>query len=141
MTTLEALKQLCGEATPGPWRAHEAPYNGYNDPWVGTLEEVYICQTVYDMQSTTQVHNVDADTNFIAASNPQTIRQLIDLVEKQQAGINAVLDLVSDSDGVYGLHRNGDPAPWTELMDGGRFEEWLNPVIDANDAFNSFGKE
>lgn len=35
--------------------------------------------------------------------------------------------LISESTGVAGLHFNGDIAPWEELMEGGRFEEWLLP--------------
>lgn len=34
------------------------------------------------------------------------------------------LELTTQSEGVYGLHQNGDPAPWPELLAGGRFEEW-----------------
>jgi hypothetical protein len=34
------------------------------------------------------------------------------------------LELVEASEGVYGLHQNGDPAPWGELLAGGRFEDW-----------------
>ena len=30
--------------------------------------------------------------------------------------------LVDESDGVYGLHMNGDPSPWGEILPGGRFE-------------------
>lgn len=34
-------------------------------------------------------------------------------------------NLIGSSGGVYGLHLNGDPAPWSEIMPGGRFEDWL----------------
>jgi cell division protein YceG involved in septum cleavage len=40
-------------------------------------------------------------------------------------GVKAVDDLISQSSGVYGLHLNGDPSPWSELLPGGQFEEWL----------------
>ena len=30
--------------------------------------------------------------------------------------------LIGESTGVYGLHLNGDPSPWDELTEGGRFE-------------------
>ena len=36
--------------------------------------------------------------------------------------------LIASSDGVAGLHMNGDLAPWGELTEGGRFEEWLLPL-------------
>ena len=38
----------------------------------------------------------------------------------------AIDDLVRNSEGVAGLHQNGDVAPWNDLLAGGRFEEWLS---------------
>src|SRR5690606_11550652 len=35
-------------------------------------------------------------------------------------------ELMADSGGVYGLHQNGDPAPWETLTAGGWFEDWLS---------------
>jgi hypothetical protein len=42
-----------------------------------------------------------------------------------RAGIEAVEGLINDSQGVYGLHLNGDCAPWETLRTGGQFEDWL----------------
>lgn len=41
-----------------------------------------------------------------------------------------IWDLISESEGVAGLHLNGDLAPWDELLPGGRFERLtsLKPV-------------
>jgi len=47
------------------------------------------------------------------------------LLDECEKGFDAVRSLMADSGGVYGLHLNGDPAPWSELETGGRFEEWL----------------
>src|SRR5690606_31277983 len=44
-------------------------------------------------------------------------------VKKLAAGIEAVHTLIADSEGVTGLHKNGDVAPWNEIRTGGRFEE------------------
>ena len=46
-------------------------------------------------------------------------------IERLRKGLAAVENLIGDSSGVYGLHQNGDPAPWIELRTGGRFEGWL----------------
>lgn len=40
-------------------------------------------------------------------------------------GINAVSTLINESEGVAGLHLNGDIASWDSLQTGGRFEDWL----------------
>lgn len=41
---------------------------------------------------------------------------------------NALTELIDSSDGVAGLHLNGDLAEWEELLPGGRFEQWLSCV-------------
>lgn len=43
--------------------------------------------------------------------------------------MKAIEDLVDDSHGIAGLHLNGDVAPWEELLEGGRFEEWTEPAF------------
>ena len=45
--------------------------------------------------------------------------------------ITAVSILISESGGVYGLHLNGEVAPWDELLAGGRLEEWLLSFSEA----------
>jgi len=42
-------------------------------------------------------------------------------------GITAVKNLIDNSDGVTGLHLNGDDAPWAELRSDGRYP-WLVPL-------------
>lgn len=39
-----------------------------------------------------------------------------------QAVVSEVQNLIGESHGVYGLHLNGDAAPWSEIVAGGRFE-------------------
>jgi|GEM_PF-5239675 len=46
-------------------------------------------------------------------------------------GLLAVEALINESRGVFGLHLNGDPSPWSELRMGGRFEEWLVAFDEA----------
>lgn len=45
--------------------------------------------------------------------------------------VEALDGLIADSSGVYGLHLNGDVAPWSDITLGGAFEEWLSPLEDA----------
>ena len=52
-------------------------------------------------------------------------------VERKDKALAAVLDLIEQSQGVYGLHLNGDGAPWETLRTGGQFEQWL---IDFDEA-------
>ena len=57
--------------------------------------------------------------------------QIAEMREASTKLLKAVDDLISESDGVCGLHRNGDAAPWGSLVAGGEFEEWLLPLEEA----------
>jgi hypothetical protein len=57
-----------------------------------------------------------------------TLRQQLSAYRES---LQAVSDLINGSYGVSGLHLNGDIAPWEELLEGGRFEEWLSPFSQA----------
>lgn len=52
-------------------------------------------------------------------------------IERLKGGLCAVNSLINNSQGIYGLHLNGEPAPWGELRTGGAFEEWLKEFDDA----------
>ena len=51
--------------------------------------------------------------------------------EKQLLGLKAVRELIDYSDGVIGLHQNGNIATWGELETGGRFDGWLDAFTQA----------
>lgn len=50
-------------------------------------------------------------------------------MRKRAAAVVKDIDiLVENSRGVIGLHLNGDEAPWTDLLAGGKYEDWLVSV-------------
>lgn len=51
--------------------------------------------------------------------------------EASGALVDEIYDLMNESDGVAGLHLNGDVADWDELVPGGRFER-LSSLEDVN---------
>lgn len=53
---------------------------------------------------------------------------LLEVLKNLVADIEA---LMAASDGVSGLHLNGDIAEWSSLIEGGRFEGWLSTVATA----------
>lgn len=66
------------------------------------------------------------------------IHQMEDAIERRNEqiecllkGIHAVTMLIDNSTGVDGLHPNGDSAPWTDLLAGGCYEEWLYEYSQA----------
>ena len=80
------------------------------------------------------------DADIFIASGGQRVAtlQLTKQMEAELAvarkGLEAVASLMDESQGVGGLHMNGDFAPWSELRTGGRFEEWLVAFDDALNA-------
>ena len=57
---------------------------------------------------------------FLAAERSRD--ELLAALERLSGDVEA---LMKESGGVYGLHQNGEPAPWGELVAGGRHETWL----------------
>lgn len=84
---LQAIENRATAATPGPWQATGLPYNGTDEPCILTAQGLYIAQTVYDMQSQTEEHAVDADTMFIASARTD-IPALIAEVRRLQGLLN-----------------------------------------------------
>lgn len=73
-----------------------------------------------------QIAAVEVDLNNATATIAQLRAVLRGLVDDIQG-------LIAESDGVAGLHRNGDVAPWGELEAGGQFE-WLSHLPAAIEA-------
>lgn len=48
--------------------------------------------------------------------------------------VHDIRDLADNSHGVVGLHKNGDDAPWSELVEGGRYDHWLGLALEQADA-------
>lgn len=54
-------------------------------------------------------------------------------IERLVKGLQAVASLMGESEGVAGLHRNGEIANWDELLTGAWLEDYhaaMNEVID-----------
>jgi hypothetical protein len=61
-------------------------------------------------------------------------------VDTLSTGIKAVRSLINESQGVAGLHLNGDIVEWSELEAGGRSEEWLGDLNYSEDAITEKGE-
>lgn len=79
-----------------------------------TIEGAKVLLSEETRAKLTQVELLNTELKNIKAQNKLLI-----------AGIEAVNHLISNSDGVQGLHLNGDTATWGELLEGGSFEAWL----------------
>jgi len=90
-----------------------------------------------DVEHLKEAYDAAADRQFYAQQNltQEQIRShsARDKLAVALKGLEAVHDLIEQSGGVYDLHRNGDPAPWSELRHGGQFEDWLRDFDTALD--------
>jgi hypothetical protein len=77
---LQEIEDILNVVTEGEWVTDIKSYQyPDDDPVVTTANGAYIAQTVYDGQSSTQEHNVVADTLFIAASKTIVSELLIEV--------------------------------------------------------------
>lgn len=77
---IKEIEDRLNKTTSGKWIAKDIPYDGHEDPCIVTEKGTYIAQTVYDMQSITEKHNVDEDTLFIAHAKDD-IKFLLNLIK------------------------------------------------------------
>ncbi len=100
---LEALERLCDAATPGPWTATNwGGYDPKDDHWFVDVsagpdrdhlaaidadlcdDGICLANKVRDKQ--------EQNMKFIAAANPQTVKQLIELVQQCKETLAGYLD-------------------------------------------------
>lgn len=128
MTKLEQLRKLAEAATPGPWY-HCQPFQSVSKQttihgpvpaqrvdFVSTEKEPVHKKIVLPMQGR-EANIRSEDMAFIAAANPQTIRALLDLVDKMYSGLLYAADAAPP---------NGKMTCYCDICTG----------IEAYDAFN-----
>lgn len=118
--------------TPGPW---EAEYSDYGDEiWFGGSGCGMWAIRGPDACYLAGCAERSPAEKATAESNARLIAAAPRLLQACRGLVSAVNLLISESDGVAGLHLNGEIAEWNQLTAGGRFEEWLLPLEDATAA-------
>ena len=114
------------KAPPGfPTKLHDKLLNQYKD----NPSKAYA--TMWKLHKKYGDKLEEAIESHSTLSKDDIIRKLNDENEKLKAGIESVESLINESEGVVGLHLNGDVAPWKDLLQGGRYEGWLLHFSDA----------
>ena len=72
-----------------------------------------------------------------AAIQPDPDARQADLAKAAITALHDIDDIVANSEGVSGLHLNGDIAPWSEIMDGGAYGAWLQSVERLREAIRA----
>ena len=108
----------------------------YDSIYVKQLEETI--DQLRDHNNVLEKHYAEfyRDTTAMMGKDAKRIAELEAEVARLRKAHAAMLDLINSSQGVYGLHLNGDGAPWDSLRTGGQFEAWLldfDAALEASD--------
>lgn len=102
--------------------------------WLFTVDSVH-----GDDHSECIADNICRRWNACAGVPPADLRpgMLAEMIRREAELLSAlrrlhydVQELMNSSQGVYGLHLNGDEAPWGELDSGGQFCSWIGDAMD-----------
>lgn len=137
----------CAKATPGKWKlATSNSWRRFISEDFGTTHHVVTpFPLTWSEMADLKVREDDAEFITNARTDlPEALRRL-EASEKRVRELewasarlmNNVDELMFDSAGVAGLHLNGDVAPWEDLVEGGRFEEWLSGLEDLRRALKN----
>lgn len=114
-----------GKHTPGPWKYWSD--NGYGDTRFYIAQEDGAPYTSgYSDVATLIAETVSGEKKAVQEANARLIAAAPDLLEALKGLLDDVQGLMSESDGVAGLHLNGDVADWESLDEGGSFERLSN---------------
>lgn len=103
-------------------------------------ESMVVAYWLHGRDSHTSLYHLNAvheDFALLAAALGYTISRSdkIDrLIDAASIVLHDIDALVSNSEGVAGLHMNGEVADWQSLMAGGSFGSWLESVEDLRAA-------
>lgn len=133
------VKRLRGQYGIGPENPSGEPEMGYRAFFVPPIQ----IEAADEIARLTNKLNADSQ-NFQIECQKAEIARLTAEVERLRARCGRLVreaeawrkdfdDLVKSSNGVYGLHLNGDPSPWGELLPGGRFGGWFSASHTARD--------
>ena len=73
------------------------------------------------------------ETGIVAPAIADIIAAAFEARSHLASLVSALESLMDESQGVAGLHQNGDIASWSELCAGGEFGGWLSAFDEARD--------
>lgn len=80
-----------------------------------------------------------AQVDRMLVNSTQMDANITTLAEDAARVLHDIDDLVANSEGVTGLHMNGEVAEWSAIMDGGSFGAWLCSVETLRNTLAQIG--
>lgn len=108
---------MSAKHTPGPW-THKG--NSWQYTTVYDANNRAVC--LLDLEDWGVTEDNQADLERQQEEVARLIAAAPELLIALSGLLDDIEDLIGESEGVFGLHLNGDVAPWIELEEGGRFE-------------------
>jgi hypothetical protein len=128
-----------GEGYPHKWEDASGVYRVY-DFGKNWSQDRYSLTSLYgmigrlgqfpDLAAAQAAANADYAARVLASIDTALVKELVEAAARVAAD---VADLAAHSEGVAGLHMNGDLAPWESLLDGGEFGTWLGSVAELEE--------
>lgn len=128
-----------GEGYPHKWEDASGVYRVY-DFGKNWSQDRYSLTSLYgmigrlgqfpDLAAAQAAANADNVTRSLTAIDAALVKELVEAAARVAAD---VADLAAHSEGVAGLHMDGDLAPWGSLLDGGEFGAWLGSVAELEE--------
>jgi hypothetical protein len=90
------------------------------------------CETLRKAINAAENSNHNGEVFVVAAAQATELveaAQATELVEAAERLLHDISDLMANSEGVTGLHKNGDIAPWSDLDEDGHYNPWLGQGI------------
>jgi len=135
---IEAMRRNRDAGTQAPWQLiPTGSHDGWNGWGLANQPSGFMrgfTSVIADIRGPQDNTNRASDARRIASvpSMEAEIERLTARVaELEEAGgrvLHDIDDLATHSEGVAGLHQNGDIAPWDSLFAGGNFEAWLMSI-------------
>lgn len=105
---IEAIRELAGRATPGPWIIHNDPNNfdwdvafitthkrqKHDKQEIAKLELAYCADGNYPNKFNKEQH---ADAEYIAATNPQTMLEILAYIDQLEKQVDWLATLCADA--------------------------------------------
>lgn len=137
MSLIDDIKKDREAGTPGPWAVPDQTWSTKLTVDVEGDLLIPCAGTGGAMSYSNTICTLDWRGSACWDANARRIARVPDMEAALLAAdalARSIEGLIDESQGVYGLHLNGDVAPWSDLTEGGRYEEWLNALSAYREA-------
>jgi hypothetical protein len=117
---------------------YEIGWNGEGEWYRVRLDGRNICKKIGGFYRAVEWANNHYTARVLAPIDTDAVTNL---VEAASIALHDIDDLIANSEGVAGLHMNGDVAEWESILAGGAFGAWMQSLEQLRAALAQFKGE